>query len=272
MTAAPMNYPKLVAMDMDGTVVHHDGTISQRTLDALKIAHDKGARLVFATGRPPRWMQIVSEIPGAEIAICGNGAIVYDLRAQKVVHSSLLSPSASALVVERLRQVLPQATFAVESLHGFTRESEYNPRWDVGIDLYGVSRIEEKLDDALIKILVRSPNELIDVDHMLTRASEALEDIAQVTHSALPNDSLLEVSAVGVTKGFALSQLAQDWNVAQEDVVAFGDNRNDVAMLKWAGKSWAMGNGHAAAIAAAKATAEPIEKDGVAKVLEQLFA
>lgn len=267
-----MSYPKIVAMDMDGTVVHHDGTISERTFEALALAHSKGARLVFATGRPPRWMQIVSDIAGAETAICGNGAIVYDLRSQKVVHSTLLSPTAAAVVVERLRQSLPKATFAVESLHGFYREKEYNPRWDVGVDLYGVSAIEEKLEDALIKILVRSPNELIDVDHMLSRASEALEDVAQVTHSALPNDSLLEISAIGVTKGSALAQLASDWNVVRADVVAFGDNRNDVAMLKWAGQSWAMGNGHEAAIAAAGATAEPIEKDGVARVLEELFA
>lgn len=267
-----MSYPRIVAMDMDGTVVHHDGTISQRTFDALALAHDKGARLVFATGRPPRWMQIVSDIPGAELAICGNGAIVYDLRTQKVVHSSLVSPAAASIVVDRLRQALPQATFAVESLHGFYREKEYNPRWDVGVDLVGVSRIEEKLHDALIKILVRSPNELIDVDHMLSRASEALVDVAQVTHSALPNDSLLEISAIGVTKGTALAQLAEDWGIAQQDVIAFGDNRNDVAMLKWAGRSWAMGNGHHAAIAAADFTADPIDHDGVAKVLEDLFA
>lgn len=267
-----MSFPKIVAMDMDGTVVHHDGTITARTLSALELAHSRGARLVFATGRPPRWMQIVSDIPGAEVAICGNGAIVYDLKAQRVVHSTLLSPTAAAIVVDRLRQALPKATFAVESLHGFFRETEYNPRWDVGIDLYGVSAIEEKLEDALVKILVRSPNELIDVDHMLTRASEALEEIAQVTHSALPNDSLLEISALGVTKGTALAQLASDWNIDQADVVAFGDNRNDVAMLKWAGESWAMTNGHEAAIRAAKATAFSIEEDGVAQVLERLFA
>lgn len=267
-----MSYPKIVAMDMDGTVVDHDGVISQRTLDALKLANDKGAHLVFATGRPPRWMQIVRGIPGANIAICGNGAIVYDLGTEKIVHSSLISPPAAAVVVERLREALPEPTFAVETLHGYTREKAYIPLWDVGVDLVGVNTIEEKLDEALIKILVRSPNELIDVDHMLSRASEALADVAQVTHSALPKDSLLEISAMGVTKGSALAQLAADWDVDQSEVVAFGDNRNDVAMLKWAGLSWAMGNGHAAAIAAAKATADSISNDGVAKVLEELFA
>jgi Cof subfamily protein (haloacid dehalogenase superfamily) len=267
-----MSYPHIVATDMDGTILPFDGELRPRVRAALLRAHEKGARIVFATGRPPRWMQVVRDIPGAHLAICGNGAVVVDLRDFQVVKSWLIPPTTAADVVQRLRSLLPKASFAVESLDGYHRESDYNPRWDLGVDLYGVSLIEEKLEDDLIKVLVRSPNELISADEMLAIASKELEGIAQVTHSALPDDALLEISALGVTKGSALAYLAAEWGLHADNAVAFGDNRNDVAMLKWAGRSWAMSNAHPSAIEAASDICATVEEDGVAVVLEELFA
>lgn len=268
-----MSYPRIVAMDMDGTVIPWAGELQPRMREALLLAHSRGAHIVFATGRPPRWMQPVRDVPGARLAICGNGAVIVDLRDLHVVYRNLISPEVAREVVSRMRSVLPKATFAVESLDGYHRESDYNPRWDAGVDLYGVSLIEEKLHDDLIKVLVRSPNELISADEMLALATRELSGIAQVTHSALPDDALLEISATGVTKGSALAYLAAEWGVDVADVVAFGDNRNDTAMLEWAGRSWAMVGGHPAAIAAADyVTSADVDDDGVAIVLEELFA
>ena len=268
-----MTHPKIVATDMDGTVIPWDGELTPRVREALLLAHERGAHIVFATGRPPRWMQPVRGIPGAHRAICGNGAVIIDLRDMHVVQQSLIPVSAARDVVNRMREVLPKANFAVESLDGYHRESDYNPRWDAGVDLYGVSLIEEKLEDDLIKILVRSPSDLISADEMLAVATRELTGIAQVTHSALPNDALLEISAIGVTKGSALAYLAADWGIDASEAVAFGDNRNDIAMLEWAGRSWAMSDAHEAAKAAADfVTPGTVDEDGVAEVLEELFA
>lgn len=273
MTKPTMRYPAIVATDMDGTVIPWDGELTPRVRAALHLAHKRGAHIVFATGRPPRWMQPVRNIPGAHLAICGNGAVIVDLRDMHVVQRNLIPVAVARDVVSRMRAVLPKATFAVESLDGYHREADYNPRWDAGVDLYGVSLIEEKVEDDLIKVLVRSPNDLISADEMLAIATRELSGIAQVTHSALPDDALLEISAIGVTKGSALAYLAAEWAIDVADVIAFGDNRNDVAMLEWAGRSWAMSDAHEAAIAAANyVTPADVDNDGVAIVLEELFA
>jgi HAD superfamily hydrolase (TIGR01484 family) len=72
--------PKLIATDLDGTIVHHDGTITQRTIDAFTRARDLGVHIYFVTGRPPRWMNEIRETFSFGEAICGNGAMLYDLQ------------------------------------------------------------------------------------------------------------------------------------------------------------------------------------------------
>jgi Cof subfamily protein (haloacid dehalogenase superfamily) len=264
--------PRLIATDLDGTIIPFDGVISQRTINAFAMAERAGARIVYATGRPPRWMHDVRDVLGPHLAICGNGALIYDLRENALVKTNLLDAETTAAVVEQLRLVLPKAHFAVEGLNGYHRESDYNARWDAGVDLFGVERIEESISGPVAKLLVRSPNELISVDSMLATAIETVGALAQVTHSAMPDDSLLEISALGVTKGTALADLAAEWGIDQADVVTFGDNQNDISMLEWAGRSWAMGDAHPAAVVAAKSRTTTAHEDGVAAVLEELFA
>ena len=100
--------PRLIATDLDGTVVRHDGVISDRTRAALKLAADAGAEVVFVTGRPPRWLADVAAAFGhVGFAICGNGALVVDLREDEVIERHLI-PAATALeVARRLRSALP---------------------------------------------------------------------------------------------------------------------------------------------------------------------
>ena len=83
---------RLIATDLDGTIVPHDGSVSARTLAALDAAADSGIRIVFVTGRPPRWMQdIVSDTGHRGVAICANGAYVYDMAADSVVETFAMS-------------------------------------------------------------------------------------------------------------------------------------------------------------------------------------
>jgi hydroxymethylpyrimidine pyrophosphatase-like HAD family hydrolase len=105
---------------------------------------------------------------------------------------------------------------------------------------------------------------------MLELAAPVLSGVVEVTHSDV-NDSLLELSALGVTKGTTLATLAARWGVAQEDVVAFGDMPNDVEMLRWAGRGYAVGDAHPLVLEAADERAPSIDDDGVAQVLERLL-
>ena len=92
-----------------------------------------------------------------------------------------------------------------------------------------------------------------------------------MTHSDV-NDSLLELSALGVTKGTTLARLAAPWGIAQDEVVAFGDMPNDVEMLRWAGCGYAVGDAHPLVLEVADQRAPSIDEDGVAQVLERLLA
>jgi hypothetical protein len=264
-----------VATDLDGTVVRTDGTMSDRTVAALRAAQDAGATVVFVTGRPPRWMRPIAERTGhAGLAVCANGALVYDLSREEVVQSFPLSTEVALEIALRLRGALPGAAFAVESPAGFAREPGYLVRFDVGD--HGVGELEQLLDaaaDGAVKMLVRvGEGDGPDVDALLAAAREVLGDLAEVTHSTPTGPPLLEVSAPGVSKATTLARLAAERGLTAADVVAFGDMPNDLPMLAWAGLSVAVANAHPEVLAAADHVTRSNDDDGVAYVLEHLLS
>jgi Cof subfamily protein (haloacid dehalogenase superfamily) len=257
---------RLVATDLDGTIVRPDGTISERTVRALADVEQSGRRLVLVTGRPVRWMGPIVEATGHRgVAICANGAVVYDLHAEKLREWFPLVPDLTVEVVARLRAVMPEAGFAVEYLKGFGHDHNYHPRWDVGDPI--VAPIEELIDRPVTKLLVR--HDTMPSDEMLSLARAALTDLAEPTHSS--NDGLLEVCAPGVSKATTLARLAGEWGIASTQVLAFGDMPNDVPMLQWAGWGYAMAGAHPEAVAAAPHVAASVGDDGVAQIIEALL-
>jgi hydroxymethylpyrimidine pyrophosphatase-like HAD family hydrolase len=264
--------PRLIATDLDGTVVRHDGVISDRTRAALKLASESGAEVVFVTGRPPRWLGDVAAAFGhVGFAICGNGALVVDLREDAVIERHLI-PAATALeVTRRLRPALPGVVFAAESEeHGIGREPDYVTRFDTGLE-FRVAAIEDLVEGPLVKLLAR--HEGLDSDAMLGICRPLVAGLVEVTHSTVAQSGgLLEISARGVSKASTLSLLCAARGLGPDDVVAFGDMPNDLAMLRWAGTAYAMASGHPEVIAATPLTAPPCNDDGVAQVLEEIFA
>ena len=259
--------PKLIATDLDGTIVTHDGVISQRTLNAFGKARDLGIEIFFVTGRPPRWMPEIREAFGYGSAICGNGAMLYDLMGDTVLEEWLIAVDDQIESVNRLRASIPDVSFAVESHSYFHREI---PRWDVGLDNIGVHTIEEVLKSPALKMLARCSQQNLSSDEMLAIAERELAGLVTVTHSN-PHDSLLEISALGVSKGATLAKMADRLGIAAEDCVTFGDNPNDFSMLEWSGRSYAMASGHPDGKKYAKSIAGPCEEDGVAIAIEALL-
>ena len=131
--------PKLIATDLDGTIVHHDGTISQRTIDAFSRAQSMGVHVYFVTGRPPRWMNEIRDTFGFGEAICGNGAMLYDLKSGLVTEEWMIPKEEQIEIAQRMRIAIPPISFAVESHDYYHREKSYIPRWDVGLDNIGVA-------------------------------------------------------------------------------------------------------------------------------------
>ena len=264
--------PRLVASDLDGTLVRSDLTVSDRTRDVLERVEDAGALFVMVTGRPPRWMAPVAEATGHRgLAVCANGALVYDLHTERVVRSSLLSAEVARDVVEALRRDLPGIAFAVEKAPveglpgGFAREAVYVPRWDNGE--VAVEDVEVMVAGGAVKLLARQED--MGSDELLAAARSCLGPTAELTHSSA--DGLLEISAPGISKASGLASLAEQWDVAAADVVAFGDMPNDLPMLAWAGRSVGMANAHPEVLEAVDEVTGSNDEDGVAQVLERWF-
>ena len=262
MTAAPT--PKLVATDLDGTLVRRDGTVSPYTRSVLDRLEERGVPVIFVTGRPLRWTTPLFEHVGSHgLAIVSNGAMVWDVAAEVARMSYALESAASRAVVDRIREALPGSLFGAERQDGFAVESGFPVRRE------GV--VEQPLPDLvgspMLKLL--SLHRDLAPDDYRKRAVEAVGDLATVTHSSsLP---LLEISAYGVTKASTLATIAGSLGVAAEEVIAFGDMPNDIAMLQWAGSSYAMANAHPEVLEAAGAVAPSHEEDGVARVLTEVF-
>jgi len=262
--------PKLIASDLDGTIVSHKGVVSQRTIDAFTRARDLGVHVFFVTGRPPRWMGEIREAFGFGEAICCNGAMLYDLMNDVVLEEWMISIEDQLEVVRRMRIAIPEMSFAVESNDHYHREIAYVPKWDIGMDNVGVGKIEDAITRPALKILGRCSNHEFTSDEMVEVAHRECKDLVTVTHST-SKDSLIEISALNISKGATLEMMAKRLGLTAEDCVSFGDNPNDFSMLQWAGRSYAMTGGHTHAPSFAKAVAEPCEADGVAKIIEELL-
>jgi Cof subfamily protein (haloacid dehalogenase superfamily) len=262
--------PKLIGTDLDGTIVAHYGFISERTKIAFAQAHAAGIHIYFVTGRPIRWMVEIKDNFNFGLGICGNGAMLYDFMNEQILQEWLFPVQAQLETVKRLRKVLPPVTFAVEVNQEFHWERAYVPRWDIGADDVGVEKIEEVIIAPALKILARCVDGEFSSDEMLAIASKELDGVASVTHSN-STDSLLEISAYGVSKGETLAKLAERHGLTADDCVTFGDNPNDFSMLAWAARSWAMADGHPDLMKYAKFQTDAHQEDGVAKVVERLL-
>ena len=261
--------PRVVATDLDGTVVRSDGTISARTRRALEAVADSGAMVVIVTGRPPRWLRGIAEATGHHgLAICANGAIVWDLHDERVVSSYPIDVSTVRDIVASLRAEIPELGFAVESIDtGFGHEPSYRPRWSTDEQTV-VAELEALLSRPVAKLLAR--HEGLTADELLARARSVVADeLASLTHSS--RDGLLEISAAGVTKASTLRTLCEQHGHGPDDVIAFGDMPNDLPMLAWAGHSVAVGNAHADVLQAVDEVTASNDDDGVAQVLERWF-
>ncbi|MDP9393062.1 MAG: Cof-type HAD-IIB family hydrolase [Actinomycetota bacterium] len=258
---------RLVATDLDGTVVRSDRTISDRTVAALRRAEATGATVVFVTGRPPRWMRPVAEATGhTGLAICANGALVYDLHSEQIVERFELSVDVARKVLARLREAVPGAAFAAESVNRFSHDPTYVVRYELADPR--VAELDALIDEPVFKVLMRHDDR--DADELLAEVRQVLDGVVEATHSS-PNDCLIEISASGVSKATTLARFCEERGIGAEEVVAFGDMPNDLPLLAWAGTSYAVANAHPDVLAAVERRTASNDDDGVARVLERLF-
>lgn len=259
----------MVASDLDGTLLHTDGTVDARSKRALAAVEEAGALLVLCTARPARWMHPIAKAIGHHgIAICANGGLVWDVHRETVLHTVALEADILRDVVARLQDALPGGTWAIERADGFAREPGYQSRWPVP-ERTVVGSIETLLDEPAVKLLLRHGE--LTADELLERARGVVGELVELSHSN-STDALLEIAAAGVSKATALAELCSERGVDRERVIAFGDMPNDLPMLAWAGHAVAVANAHPEVLSTADEVTASNDEGGVAQVLERLFA
>lgn len=258
---------RLVATDLDGTLVHSDGTVTARTRAALVAAEEAGVEVVFVTGRPLRWAEdVFGHVGGHGLAIVSNGALVWDVARAGVHLIRPIDPATGLEVAHRVRAAVPDTHFAVEALTGLSLEEGFLERHAVpAASVRGA--LEDVFVEPAVKLLAR--HERLEPQEFWDRAEEAVDGLVEVTWSS--TTSLLEMSAAGVTKASTLAMLCAERGIAAAEVVALGDMPNDLPMLAWAGTSYAMANAHPTVREAADHLAASNDDDGVARVIEALL-
>jgi hydroxymethylpyrimidine pyrophosphatase-like HAD family hydrolase len=262
--------PRLIASDMDGTLLRWDDTVSEPTVAELDRWRADGIPVVLATGRPPRWMRRIRDVLGSGIAVCCNGAVLLDLEPFEILDEEPLLPDVLESVTAELRRRQPGTWFAVEYGLEFRHEPVYQPRWDVDAPGVAEASLEEMVAAPAAKLLAR--HEDLGRDEFVALVERVVGDLATVTNSS--TDALAEISARGVTKATGIARVADEFGVGPDEVVVFGDMPNDIAAFDWVreggGRAVAMAHAHPDLLAAATDVTGTNDDDGVAAFLASL--
>ncbi|MFR9729078.1 HAD family hydrolase [Saccharopolyspora sp. MS10] len=267
-----VNKPALVASDVDGTLLDPKVRVSERTARAVRAVADD-TPFVLVTGRPPRWVpQVVDELGVAGIAVCSNGAVVYDAAADRVLHSAEMEPRLLRDAARELRAALPGCTFAVERstrrarddvADQFLAEASFHRTWPNRS--IRVVEEEELFGRPAVKLMV------LDEERPGTDLSSEVQDVlgARLCLTCSMGGGPVELSSPGVHKGSGLAAVVDALGVRRDEVIGFGDMPNDIPMLDWVGHGVAMRNAHPGVLEIADEITTCNGQDGVALVLER---
>jgi Cof subfamily protein (haloacid dehalogenase superfamily) len=265
-----MTAPRLVAIDLDGTLLRSDRTVSDRSREAIAAVRSRGIEVVIATARSPRGVRDLAAAAGIDgLAICANGATVYDLDAGRIVTHTPLPAATAHVLVAGLRERFPDIVFGWEYELRFGSEPAYEAQrdatwWPRAADSFEpCDPLEWSLP--MTKLIGRLPT--AELEAALAIAIELGGADASAT---LAGDKFVELAAPGVGKEAALAVVAADLGLRAGDVVAFGDHLTDTAMVAWAGHGVAVANAHPAVLAVADEVCPSNDEDGVAVVLERI--
>lgn len=250
-----MSDVRLIATDLDGTLLDPSGRIAEAEAEAVRAASEAGIVVVVATGRPLRWLDVLAPIADADpLVVASNGAVVYDLHADTVVRSHTLDVPLIGALAHDLSGALPGLLFALEEGRRFSTEDAWAYHLpDASRSLAQEESVTRRgawasvLAEAgdVVKFLALHPD--ADPDDLLAAATDVLGGRAEVTHSVTAGRrALLEMSAPGISKAATIAELAAERGITPAQVAAFGDMPNDLAMLEYAGMPYVMANGHPA--------------------------
>ena len=259
----------MVALDVDGTLVDHDGHMSPVVRDAAQAVVAAGHEVMIATGRSLNATLPIIEKIGIEsgYAVCCNGGVTLRLDPEldsgyEVIHKATFDPAPA---LRALRERLPSAKYALEDADGNFLSTERFQDASFGVEAVGVD-FQTMLEATAVRVVVFS------TENTPEEFTEAIEHIglAGVTYS-VGWTAWLDIAAAGVTKARALEDLRLQLGIDPDYTVAIGDGRNDIEMLGWAGRGVAMGQAPEEVLAVADEVTRSVFDDGAAHVLRSLL-
>ncbi|MET8150041.1 HAD family hydrolase [Actinoplanes sp. NPDC049668] len=263
--------PKLIATDLDGTLVRSDDTVSAYTHEVLERVRAAGIRLVAATGRGPRLTRLTREdIRNADFLVLAQGGWVIDQGEGQILRSERLPGPDLAAVLADLEAEIGPLSVMVEALEHDDSPlwGDYDPTWRYPVVVERRPRAGCVAGD-VIKAFARSFDRHVD-DLLATAQRIVPPHVASVTQAGL---NYVEICPPGVDKGTGLAVVAQAVGVDPADVLVFGDMPNDLPMFAWAGWSRvAVRNAHPTVLAVADEVTLSNDEDGVAVYLDRLLS
>jgi len=269
--------PKLVASDLDGTLLDSDGEVSPRTRAALEACWDAGIPVVGVTGRGPRLLDSVrAALDGRGIAVLAQGGFVVDLERDEVLRTVGLPREQAQGVIERIEAVAGDLILAVEDASEQSEVSgplrvQHGFDWPYPEPAHLLPKDQVLPPGAVLKVFLRSA--ALGQDELLARAKRVVDPAeAEVTHAGL---GFIEVLPPGITKATGLAIALERYGVGFGDVLVFGDMPNDLPMIAAVadagGRAIAVANAHPTVRAATTGVTSGHDADGVARYLEAVL-
>jgi Cof subfamily protein (haloacid dehalogenase superfamily) len=269
--------PKLVATDLDGTLLDSAGEVTPRTRAALEATWDAGIPVVGVTGRGPRLLDSVRvALDGRGIAVLAQGGFVVDLERSEVLRTVGLPRDQAAAVIARIEEVAGDLIVAVEDAAEQAEASaplrvQHGFNWPYPEPAHLLPRHEVLPEGPVLKAFLRSST--IGQDELLALARGVVDPAdAEVTHAGL---GFIEVLPPGITKATGLAVALERYGVGFGDVLVFGDMPNDLPMLtavaEAGGRAVAVANAHPAVRAATTEVTSGHDAEGVARYLEAML-
>jgi Cof subfamily protein (haloacid dehalogenase superfamily) len=271
MSAARIGPVRLIATDLDGTLLGADGHVSARATHALRRAHAAGIVVVAATGRSHRTAAPrLVPLGIVDWAVCSNGAVLYSLAEDAVVDHHPISDAAVQEVFCAVDGKFPDAAFAWEHAEGFV----YEERFRAAVRMLDPATTQWPTVRPSARASARSLTKLM-IAHPEHSHEQLLALIAPLLPAVVTGSSsgarFVEVTGEGVDKAFGLARLCQRLAIDASEVMAIGDHLNDLAMLQWSGHGVAMANAHPDLVAISDARAGHHDEDGLAELVEQVL-
>ena len=286
---------KLITVDLDGTLLNKYGEVSEYTKNIIKKVTDQGILVVLASGRiSESVLTIAKEIGANKYYISGNGSVLYDMQKKEIIYEKYLSKEKVLELIELCEKnsiyynIYTESSVIAKSLNynvafynyeNTKKSSDKKTEINIVDDVYNYIKTlntnkflkmticENKI---VFSSILRKVKDIPDID-VLEVSHMSKKKIKMGTKEVSVGYYYTEVSSKNVDKWYAIEEIMKKENIAKEEVISFGDNNNDILMIKNAGLGIAMGHSNEQVKKVAKFVTQTNDEDGVAKALENII-